>query len=62
MIFISSLTVRLQAPGDRTGQIAQFWSYSSKIKLEIWAVKNQPDSSISLLTELLSTKSTVQQW
>ena len=32
------------------------------IKLEIWAVKNQPDSSILLLTQLLSTKSTVQQW
>ena len=33
--------------------IGQFWSYSNKIKLYIWAVKNQSDSSI-LLTQLIS--------
>ena len=40
LIFLSDLT------GPITGKIGQFWSYNSKIKLQIWAVKNHSDSSI----------------
>ena len=31
LIFIGSLTVRLQASSNRTGQIGQFWSYIAKL-------------------------------
>ena len=43
---MSVLEHLLQAPGNWTGQIGQFWSYKSKIK-------DQSDSSILLLTQLL---------
>ena len=31
LIFIGSLTVRLQASGNWTGQVGQFWSYIAKL-------------------------------